>query len=223
MENFRAIDGPMGAFYVPIGTMMANPELYGTVDEKSRICEGLSRAVWNGEYDHPELPTEGIHSVLDIGAGWGAFAVWAQKRWGSGIVIDGYEPHEEAREYLAANAPSVVIHPVAVTIEQNVVLAINEDWGACSVYHVKEGRPVPSIHPRDLPPCDLLKIDAEGVEPEVIDNYLHLGGLKALIYEFHHLDHKDALRDICQRAGMRQIREDQNVTYGTAIWLPAKA
>lgn len=220
--SFRVIDGPMGPFYVPIGTLMANPDLYGTIDEMSRICEGLSRAVWAGEYDHPELPAAGapIKTILDIGAGWGAFAVWATKRWGSDIVIDGYEPHEEAREYLAKNAPTVIHHPGAVTTEDNVVLAINDDWGACSVYKVTNGRPVPSIHPNTLPAVDLLKIDAEGVEPEIIANYQHLSTLKALIYEFHSLDHKALLRDMCSKAGMRQIREDQEGTYGTSIWLP---
>lgn len=206
----RAIDGPLGPFLIP-----AEPP------ETSRICEGISMHVWDGEYDHPELPTAGVASVLDVGAGWGAFAVWAIHRWGSGVVIDGYEPHEEALAYLRTNAPQVRVHHAAVTIEPAPRLCINEDWGGCSVYHVTEGRPVAAIHPRDLPVADVLKIDAEGVEPEILDNYRHFGTLKALIYEFHHLDHKEAIRPLCHRGGLRQVREDQDGTYGTSVWVRA--
>ena len=201
--------GPIGPFLIP-----SEPP------ETLRICEALTRAVWAGEYEHAELPTSGIRSVLDIGAGWGAFAVWALARWGADLVIDGYEPHEEAFAFLKMNAPSVKLHPVAVTTDPAPVLCINEDWGGCSVYRVKEGRPVKALHPMHLPPADVLKIDAEGVEPEVLENYEHMGSLKALIYEFHHIDHRDRLRPICEAAGLRQVREDTDCTYGTAIWVP---
>lgn len=205
----KTVDGPVGPFLIP-----SEPP------ETLRICEALSRNLWAGEYEHAELPTAGIRSVLDIGAGWGAFSVWALKRWGADLVIDGYEPHEEAFAFLKLNAPFVRAHNVAVTIEPNPLLCINEDWGGCSVYKVNEGRPVKAFHPRDLPAVDLLKIDAEGVEPEILDHYPHFGTLKALIYEFHHLDHKEAIRPLCERGGLRQVREDQEGTYGTAIWVP---
>jgi FkbM family methyltransferase len=206
----RTIDGPLGAFRIP-----SEPP------ETSRICEGLTRAVWAGEYDHPELPTSGVASVLDVGAGWGAFAVWAHARWGTDLRIDGYDPHHEAIEYLRLNAPSVRVHQVAVTVRPSPRLAVNEDWGGCSVHHDDPGRDVAALHPRELPAADVLKIDAEGVEPEILEHYPHLGRLKALIYEFHHLAHRDAIRPLVARAGLRQVREDQDVTYGTSIWVPA--
>ena len=208
----RTIDGPMGPFWIP-----SEPS------ETSRICEGLSRAVWGTrdaappEYEHPDLPVD-VSTILDIGGGWGAFSVWALQRWPDAL-IEAYEPHHAAIEYFVKNAPDVLIHECAVTIHDKPLLCVNEDWGGCSVYHVSEGLQVPAFHPRDLPACDILKIDAEGVEPEIVDNYPHLAGLKALIYEFHHLDHRDALRGLCQRAGLRQVREDQNCTYGSSIWL----
>lgn len=204
----RTIEGPMGPFYIP-----SEPP------ETSRICEGLTRAVWAGEYDCQELTKEGISTIIDIGAGWGAFAVWALARWPS-ATIEAYEPHMEAAEYLVRNVPNIVLHHVAVTARPNPLLAINEDWGACSVHHSDPGRAVTPRHPELLPPVDLLKIDAEGVEPEIIESYQrHMGALKVLIYEFHNLEHKARLVELCSGHGLRQVREDQNVTYGTSIWV----
>jgi FkbM family methyltransferase len=206
----KTLLGPTGHYFL----IPAEPP------ETSRICEVLTQAVWAGEYDCPELPTEGIRSVLDIGAGWGAFAVWAMARWGEDTLIIGYEPHEEAAEFFKMNAPNAFLHPLAVTTDPAPILSIREDWGSCSVYETNEGRPVKSIHPARLPKVDVLKIDAEGVEPEILEHYPYLSSLKELIYEFHHIEHRDRIRPMCEAAGLRQVREDRDGTYGTAIWVP---
>jgi FkbM family methyltransferase len=206
----KNIDGPIGQFAIP-----SEPP------ETARVCEVLSKAVWAGEYDHGELPGRdpAIRHIIDIGAGWGAFAVWAYSRWGHDIEIDCYEPHLEAWQYLRVNAPKVNAFVGAVTTERVPVLQVVEDWGSCKTYTAEAGRTVPAVHPAHLPSCDILKIDAEGVEPEILEYYSHMRTLKALIYEFHSLEHKAMCRQICREYGMRQIREDNEGTYGTSIWV----
>jgi len=226
-----SIEGPIGPFYVP-----KEPA------ETRRICVGLSRGVWgsSGAYDRPEaripeyeheaLSIEGVRRVVDIGAGWGAFAVWALSRWGNGgasakdIELECYEPNPLAIEYLAANTRgyNVRIHQLAVSSEPSVVLSRSLDWGALQTHSHGDGDAVSTVHPRDLPPCDVLKCDAEGIEPEVFRNYRHFKTVKAIIYEWHGGEHRRILQEIFRPTGMRCVRDDDGPWgggNGSAVWI----
>ncbi len=226
-----SIEGPIGPFFVP-----KEPA------ETRRICVGLSRGVWGlpGAYDQPEarvpeyeheaLSIEGVKRVVDIGAGWGAFAVWALARWGDGgasardIELECYEPNPLAIPYLMANTCgyNVHVHERAVTSEPRVVLRRGLDWGALQTHAHGDGDVVSTIHPKDLPPCDVLKCDAEGIEPDVFQNYQHYKTVKAIIYEWHGGEHRRILREILRVTGMRCVRDDSGPWgdgNGSAVWV----
>ena len=196
------IDGPIGPFEIP-----------ETPEKTRRVCEDVAREVWAGEYAHPMLPKE-AEVVIDIGAGWGVFAVWAMKEWPD-AVIHCYEPHDKAWPVPAAQRSqghcarsSRNDRAVSEAVGRPVRLA--RQLG-CSYGVWRDGRRgrTRGPHPRDLPPCDVLKCDAEGVEPEVLENYPHLADVKAILYEFHNSLHRVQLQEFCRRAGFRCLREVQ--------------
>jgi FkbM family methyltransferase len=208
------IDGPLGAFEIP-----------GEPEVTRRTALGITEGVWDGEYAHEEIPKTGINRILDIGAGWGAYVVWAHKNWPE-ASIDCYEPHETARKFLEANiinckVPNVTVHGAAVTVKEKPLFGVGEDWGSATTHFNDTGVPVAAIHPKDLPPADMLKCDAEGVEIEIVPNYPHLKSLKVLIYEFHNRQYRRELREFCEKAGLRCLKEDSaDRGWGVAIWVP---
>ena len=210
------IDGPLGPFFVP-----AEPP------ETRRICEGLSRLLWvSDEYEHPDLPRDGIKRVLDIGAGWGAFASWVRKRWPGIESLDCYDPHALGCGFVSANDRKARVHNAAVTARPAARIHVGEDWGASST-HFNDGRGVEVrvIHPRELPPCDMLKIDAEGVEAEILSEYPALGGARIVAYEWHTPALRAECRAICERRGGMRCLVDRDGPWGgsngVAIWVPA--
>ena len=222
LRGVERLDGPMGVFEIP-----ASPPI--TRD----TCRAISQEVWAGEYDHPDLP-EKLVRVLDIGAGWGAFAVWALQKW-PGASIDCFEPNALALPFLRRNARSVRIHPVAVTVQEEALLGVGshdkpDNWGSLSVHgDVRGGQPVVTVHPRHLPPCDVLKIDAEGVEVEILEHYPHLAGVEVLLYEFHSREHRERLQALARGAGFRMLREtqagahDAENVWGPSVWIRKRA
>lgn len=213
------IEGPCGPFLLP-----AEPEI------TRNVCEAICKEVWAGEYDHPELPTLGNGgTILDVGAGWGAFAVWAHKRWPNAEVWS-YEPHAAAFALLLENCRHKELHgnryEVAVTAIAHPRLALFENWCSNSTYsdvnpttRLLGYADVEGLHPRMLPPASILKIDAEGVEIEILANYQHWDVLKAVLYEYHSKEHKIALFDICLDRGMRLLHESAQEAYGVALWV----
>jgi len=213
----RLIDGPLGPFEIP-----DSPEA------TRRVCEDIARDVWRGEYWHPALPPR-VRRIVDIGAGWGAFAVWALSQW-PGAEIDCYEPHAAACEYLRRNAPTARVHQVAVTTRDQAVLSVGshdtlDNWGARTIVGVTSGESVAVLHPRDLPAVDLLKVDAEMVETEVLENYLHMAGVSVLLYEFHTADDRVRLSELARNAGFRCLRSvqtgghDERLVWGPTVWI----
>jgi Methyltransferase small domain len=215
MSHF--IDGPIGRFEIPESPPATR-----------NVCEGIARNIWAGEYSHPELPSK-IKRILDIGAGWGAFAAWAQSVWPD-AQIDCYEPHAAACEYLRRNVPKARVHQVAVTVQERAFLSCGpydhlENWGARTVFGITSGTEVATLHPSKLPAADLPKIDAEGVEPEFVENWPHMAGASAFLYEFHNADHRKRLRELSSAAGFRCLREVQSgghtpfVIWGPSVWV----
>lgn len=200
--------GPLGEFQIP-----------ETPDKTRDHVRTLTQQVFDGEYDHTELPTAGIRKILDIGCGWGAFAVWAYAKW-LGAEIVGYDPHGEALQYFRRNAPFATGIQRAITIDGAPFYGVSWEWGSGHTRGRSDGIRVPAMHPRELPPCDVIKIDAEGVEPEVLEHYAHT--LKALIYEYHSPKDAEVLRSLCEARQLRNLRHD-TTDYGTAIWVPRES
>lgn len=226
MSDENVIDGPLGPFRIPMSVHPRTRE----------VCEQISRQVFDGEYDAEDLQHVVFPrnlDVIDIGAGWGAFTVWAMWKW-PGCRIWTYEPHEEAAIVLYQNVLSnagfgderrygdVRFSRQAVTIDPAPKMNGCEDWGA---YHVTAaddacGRPVAGIHPRDLPPCDILKVDTEGSEVDILENYPHLSSCTALLVEFHSFPLKVRVFEIAQAAGFRCVKEPpESASFGVTVWV----
>lgn len=64
-----------------------------------------ARAVLGGKYDHPVMPARRPRRVIDFGAGVGAYACWAWRKYYGEVFIDCYEQRDSLRELCAFNAP----------------------------------------------------------------------------------------------------------------------
>lgn len=199
--NYVDIPGPLGPFRIP-----SEPD----VSRESTAF--LSRGVFDGEYDHPELPAD-IKTILDIGSGWGAFAVWARALYPD-AAVECYDPHELGCEFARANAPWAMVHNMAVTTDPAPQFWPGTNWGSQRTRDVNPDFAVPcvGVHPRDLPPCDLLKCDAEGVEDEVLGEYAHAP--RVILYEWHTTE----LRRVCAEIVRRQWPEMRCLAERPASW-----
>jgi FkbM family methyltransferase len=185
-------------------------------------AQWICSQVFGGEYDHPELPKDGIRTVVDIGSHVGAFPVWAKAKWPEIEAFDCYDPNVKANAIAARNVAlcgSVRIHTVAITTDANPKYLLPWDWGSAKTHGISDGVSVPAMHPRDLPAVDLLKCDAEGIEPEVLTEYRHWDSLKVLLYEFHYPAHRELLWEIATRRGFRNLSQATG-DYGVSIWIP---
>lgn len=186
--------------------------------------------VLGGEYEFPDIPDlPRIERVVDVGANVGAFAVWAYLKF-DGPWIDGYEPNPDAARMCKANLPpGAVVHNVAITTEAECKLYLGGDWGWSSTIqgvnpHEESSIDVDIMHPRDLPPCDLLKIDAEGVEYAVMSFYKYWDRVKICMFEWHIESHRTEIERFVESQGLRCIvsRFDR-VNLGQEIWVRTKA
>ncbi len=164
------------------------------IGHHSEIC---ARNVLNGsEYGYPRTIAEPVKTLVDIGVNLGQFTAWASRHWPSLERAWGYEPHAEAFDIAAKNLRGlttigVSLIPAAVTTNPTPRLmpepGLAENWGGWRTHNATSGERVAAVHPRDLPPCDVLKIDCEGSEGEVVLNYPHLEAVRVLAIEIHDL------------------------------------
>jgi FkbM family methyltransferase len=164
--------------------------------------------VLEGEYESG-YAGEGL-KILDIGANAGAFSIWAAHRW-PGSTIEAYEPDPGTFQMLEANTRSYsMIHcnnlavfpspdgEVAFTSsyagdgEAGVVAVVAEMFSQATLDRRELFR-VPALHPRELPPADIVKIDAEGSEAEIVE-YADFSGVSLLLLEYHSARCLDAIK-----------------------------
>jgi len=131
-----------------------------------------------GGYDIPFLKFKGTPRVLDIGANVGAFCMWARQKW-PGCPIRAFEPQPEMWPFFLANTDGQVpLIKKAIWHESPVTLYTKE--GNCLLtgptkyaYHDGEPMQAEAIHPKELPPCEVLKLDTEGGELPILQHYKH--------------------------------------------------
>jgi len=208
------IAGPLGPFLIP-----SSPQ-----NTRDHVLE-LTQQVFAGEYFHPELPKD-IEDIVDVGSGWGAFAVWAKAKWPE-ASLECYEPHDAAADLCEANvAPFATLHRVAVTSEPKPLFAAAWDWGSARLN--QDGKPVAALHPENLPPCDLLKLDCEGSEADILAAYAGsteedenlLAGCRAVLVEWHSPELKlrcDAILKAKTKLRCVQAAPVER-GYGVSIW-----
>ena len=209
----RKIRCPFGVFHVT-----AEPEL------RSLLSEICCLNVFMGEYEFDRQPIESeIRTVLDIGCNVGAFVAWASDRWPLIERIDAYDPNSNALAFAALNAVGCHIycaefHHAAVSVDPAPLFKEHTDWGGSRTHGETSGTAVPSIHPKHLPPADVVKCDCEGPDGDIFENYPHWPSVKVAIFEYHTTDDRRRMVHVVSNSGMRMVRCTGEERQGVEIW-----
>jgi len=150
--------------------------------------------IWAGGYDVPGLAFESPPTILDLGANIGLASLYFEARY-PGCTIHAYEPNPLNFAALKINTRgNPKVHHVQKGV-RDVSGTFKLYRGALghysdSFYQVEgettaEFDMVEAISARDLPPCDVMKLDTEGCELEILSTYQHLRHVKAVMLEWH--------------------------------------
>jgi FkbM family methyltransferase len=136
--------------------------------------------------------------VVDIGAHVGVISMLLAKAYGCRVIA--YEPapgnYSRLLSNIRKNKLSKLILPLnaAVTRDGRDVFIdgdMSRNSGSMMIYHAGQGTRVASVTLADIicnHTVDLLKIDCEGAEHEILDDFTPLVHVKAIRGEFHDLD-----------------------------------
>jgi FkbM family methyltransferase len=231
--------GPFGPVLVPAET-----------EEAERYGLNCCRQLFAGEYDYGGDPAsfavrgverpdrerdhETLHTLLDVGSNVGAFVIWGRAWWPSLRIAFCFEPnlalHPLFFENTRSLGMSIVLNRHAVTIASEACLADSPvgDWAGNYTFGARQGVPVPTFHPEHLPPADILKVDAEGVELEVFEHYKHWQRVNVCLFEYHRMHHRRQLEAICGDAGLVRARhhgahlhekKGEPPEFGIEVWI----
>lgn len=212
--NTKRIRCPWGPFHVT-----SEPHMRSVYSE---IC---CLNVFLGEYEFPVCPHDlSVHTMVDVGCNVGAFLVWAAHRWPTLERIEAYDPNASALQFASVNADNcgvrgATFHHKAVSVDPRPLFKEHLDWGGSRTHGEQHGVAVPALHPRDLPACDVLKVDAEGVDPDVFDNYSHWRGVLICLFEYHSLEDGRRMRAVLERESFRQSKAGENSTQDVEVWV----
>ena len=167
--------------------------------------------VLNGEYESGYFGKNLI--VLDLGANIGSFSIWANLRWPNS-QIHAYEPHPETFKTLTRNVAehsNITCHNAAVYPsdqsrelfwsrytgdgESGLVDYISEYFEDLTQDHIFE---VPILPPRNLPLCDVVKLDVEGAEVLILEN-MNLEQVSLVLAEYHSDENRDRIKELLCR------------------------
>lgn len=147
--------------------------------------------VLNGEYEIPYQATR--PTILDIGANFGSFAVWALRRW-PGCHIHCYEPLPDNFDLLKKNLAqvpreSVTLYDFAVGDPSRKRLHLGlSNCGEASFYDIGEQSPtfveVETKAPSVLPKAHIMKIDTEGAEIDILERLTSFD-FDVILLEYH--------------------------------------
>lgn len=152
--------------------------------------------VFAGEYNIPIHIPEGA-VIIDLGANFGSFSVWAAHRW-PGAKIVGFEPHPEVFKVLRENTSAytqIEVNNWGIGSPGMRVLNDGPNNDGERSFHMAMNMVCPTgIHcevrdPLTLPDCDVLKMDIEGCEIEVLHPLIEAGKRPSIIMLEHH-NHK---------------------------------
>jgi FkbM family methyltransferase len=183
----------------------------------SSLVPGL-KVVFSGLYDVNLVPPPA--TILDIGANSGAFTLWALGKWPD-AKITAYEPAALARKHFMLNVRPDLRHP-QVEIVGKAVTSRDEEWvylfsgahntGESSLFfsadNVPQGESVQTIHPKELPPAEFVKLDVEASELDIVKHYPHLDRCRAVALEWHVVTEVPELVLTMAKAGLRLTRQD---------------
>jgi FkbM family methyltransferase len=175
------------------------------------------------EYGMGGLEGTPIGTILDIGANCGVFSMLASQIWDK-AEITAYEPQADMFRLLWDNLRglNVRLHNKAVYPipdgASNPVMELKHglhNQGEASLYQTSQVstsfEPVRIEDPKNLGPCDLLKIDTEGSEVPILEGYQHLDSVKVLVVEFHLEGDEQKIREIAALHGLEFVASCRSV------------
>ncbi len=146
-----------------------------------------------GEYDLPYqyAADATCRTILDIGANVGAFAAWANFRW-PGSTIYCYEPlaanFEMLRDNLAPLTNVTLVNKAVGNPENRKLFLGKNNCGENSFFDLGEQSTdfaeVTTLHPAELPPASILKIDTEGSEWDILSRLDRID-YDVILLEYH--------------------------------------
>ncbi|AMV24070.1 2-O-methyltransferase NoeI [Gemmata sp. SH-PL17] len=140
--------------------------------------------------------------VVDVGAHCGAFAAYARLAWHPGAIVHAFEPFPEHVELLRRNTapfPEVTVHPFGLGAADGTSDLLLDPGSGAGHSIVPELVPSPAgrvpVSIRDaaaawdelgLENVDVLKVDAEGVEGDILERLgERLARVKVVLVEYH--------------------------------------
>lgn len=163
--------------------------------------------------------------ILDIGANIGIFAFWASCRY-PGATVKCYEPVEDNLRFLRQNVADfgdkieVVEKAVSADAPEPVKLYRGvANCGCWSRYNLGEQDMArfdfaETIHPLELPVCEMLKIDTEGCELEILTHYRHAPVV--IVLEYHRASDRVAIDKLLTERGY-WLHELQSHHHGQGV------
>lgn len=155
--------------------------------------------VFAGEYDIKRFGLPEAPRVIDLGANYGAFSVWASHRW-PGCTIDAYEPNPKVYGGLLYNLQKyskVRPHNFGVGEPGKRIFSEGLNNSGEGSFHRAtrcDGTPTEVAgqvelevrSPLELPEADVIKLDIEGCEFEVLSSLIEAGRTFGFILlEYH--------------------------------------
>lgn len=150
--------------------------------------------VFDGEYDVREFIFPFSVRILDLGANFGSFSVWASHRW-PGCVINAYEPHPSNYHGLLKNTahyPNIKTYNFGIGTPGIRTMGEGLYNPGENSFHLMTNNPNPRRidlevkEPLSLPEADIIKLDIEGCEMEVLGPLIGAGrSFKLILLEYH--------------------------------------
>lgn len=237
------VDG-IGAFAIPCDTEAHADDgekcvrsICGWRDPELARSEGAWGDRCGQEYSYlGRASAEDVRVVLDIGHNVGAYTVWGCRIWWPDTVevVHAYDPNPGCAEFMKKNLAlvqrgiEVKIHTAAVTCNPNPMFHEDTRWGCSWTHHEAPAERQPvwaavavrGVHPQDLPPADAIKIDAEGVEGDILAHYKHWGRVKVLQIEWHSHANRRAMYALANLEGFVLKKNDCGEdSQGVACWV----
>lgn len=166
-------------------------------------------------YSMPGVEEMAPPTVLDIGANCGMFALHAIWKFGPKCQVLAFEPNPKTFEMLKHNVYGLPVecHNLAVVPTAdtpNVLFEGKYNALTCSLVdqgsqNTSKGTEVSTYLAAELPPCDILKIDIEGLETGVLAAYRHLDKVKYLLVEASFGPDAKRINEIATKAGLTFI------------------